>query len=81
VRRSPGVQAVGRPTLHGGPVIIRPVRAYLVATGLLYMLSYDFVLVDKCNIEFRKLCLSLNDPHTFLSCTCGEISLSTSRHS
>jgi len=26
-RRRPGAWAVGRPTLHGGPVVLRPVRA------------------------------------------------------
>ena len=25
--RPPGTRAVGRPTLHGGPVVLRPVRA------------------------------------------------------
>jgi len=40
-RRRPGAWAVGRPTLHGGPVVLRPVRATPCYIQLLRLMSYN----------------------------------------
>jgi len=50
-RRRPGVWAVGWPTLHGGPVVLRPVRATPCFTSLLVYWINTRLMTWRCCVQ------------------------------